>query len=122
MTELDLYMKRACGLFMGAAIGDAASQPLEWIYDLTKLGEAVGSHDPAFLSVSHNPFFRITAGSNTCYFHQSSSVALCLLERSDFAIEDLQRTFHNSFGSHTAYETDRTLKPIAGPWRNFCVR
>lgn len=89
------------GLFLGAAIGDAASQPIEWIYDVTKLAEVVKGDPPEFLPQSHCPFYNLATGLNGCYFEQAVVVATSLVEKQGFDLVDLQDRLFSHFGPGT---------------------
>lgn len=115
------HKSRIQGMLVGAAVGDAAAQPIEWIYDLTLLQDAIGESTPEFLKESHNPFFFMPTGSNTCYFHQCSVVGDSLVKSRGFDSNDIQERIFNAFGPDSVYELERLVKPINGPWRNFCI-
>lgn len=94
-------LTRLEGLFLGAAVGDAASQTIEWIYDLGELTKALDGRNPEFLPMSKCPFFTIPTGQNSCYFHQTATVAESLLACRGFDIEDLSQRFFTNFGPNT---------------------
>lgn len=58
------------GAIAGAALADAASMPLHWIYDVPKLTALVGDKDPAFFDPPSCPFYAYDAGRNTPYGDQ----------------------------------------------------
>ena len=53
-------LARATNAILGAAVADAATRPLHWLYDLEKVKEAIetdGGGEAAFLPVSRSPFY-----------------------------------------------------------------
>ena len=68
---------RLVGAVVGAAVADAACQPLHWNYDLAaldaKLAREGRSSAPEFFPAAArgNPFYSLATGKQTCYGDQS---------------------------------------------------
>ena len=65
--KLSLKKQRAIGAVVGAAVADAATRPMHWLYDRKKLEEIVGEGDPAFYPTNCSPFYSMPTGSRSCY-------------------------------------------------------
>ncbi|KAG9351075.1 hypothetical protein JZ751_024965 [Albula glossodonta] len=78
---------RIVGAIVGAAVADAAAQPLHWIYDPQKLSDILSEVEPypEFRPQSANPFYRRDTGQQTCYGDQAYVLleSLCECEGCD---------------------------------------
>lgn len=129
---------RRAAAVLGALAADAAAQPLHWIYDDNKLKAIVGDReDVEFWQPSHNPFYRIPVGKQTCYGDQLLVVLESLVEQKGVNCEALKTATCKRFGPGSAYDNTenaryivgredkinvkRTL-PIQGPWRHASIK
>ena len=56
-------------------------QPIHWNYKEDRLTEVLKDHEnPEFIAPSHNPFYRIETGKQTCYGDQAFAVLKSLTE------------------------------------------
>uniref|UniRef100_A0A3Q1C8A8 Selenoprotein J n=1 Tax=Amphiprion ocellaris TaxID=80972 RepID=A0A3Q1C8A8_AMPOC len=121
---------RAIGAIIGAAVADAAAQPMHWIYSPDRLKEVLSDLEPCpeFRPQSANPFYRRTTGEQTCYGDQ----AYVLLE-SLSQCGDLTKRIYKFFGPGTVYDLPlndpyrkkggpKVILPIDGPWRNGSLK
>merc|ERR1719400_2954651 len=61
--------KTGCSL-LGAAVADAASRPLHWVYDMTLMEELMkDGKDAEFWPESMSPFYTLPTGARSCYNH-----------------------------------------------------
>lgn len=67
--------QRSIAAVVGAAVGDAATRPLHWVYDRNQLESVVGDKDPAFWPVNVSPFYSLPTGRRSCY----NEVSYCML-------------------------------------------
>ncbi|MGH0129032.1 UNVERIFIED_CONTAM: hypothetical protein FKN15_013145 [Acipenser sinensis] len=125
---------RAVGAIIGAAIADAAAQPLHWIYDLQKLDALLSECPcPEFRAQSANPFYRRVTGQQSCYGDQAYVLAESLAECGGLNVEDLAQRTYKLFGPGSEYDTPvnnpdrpkggpRPQLPIEGPWRHASIK
>uniref|UniRef100_A0A669F9I5 Selenoprotein J n=1 Tax=Oreochromis niloticus TaxID=8128 RepID=A0A669F9I5_ORENI len=126
---------RATGAIIGAAVADAAAQPMHWIYDLDKLKAVLRDLEPCpeFRPQSANPFYRRTTGEQTCYGDQAYVLLESLSRCGGVNVEDLTKRFHEFFGPGTVYDLPlndpyrkkggpKAILPINGPWRNASLK
>ncbi|KAG8009364.1 Crystallin J1B [Nibea albiflora] len=126
---------RAIGAIIGAAVADAAAQPMHWIYSPDKLKEILSDLEPCpeFRPQSANPFYRRTTGEQTCYGDQAYVLLESLSQCGDVNVEDLTKRFYKFFGPGTVYDLPlndpyrkkggpKAILPIDGPWRNGSLK
>uniref|UniRef100_A0A3B5LF56 Selenoprotein J n=1 Tax=Xiphophorus couchianus TaxID=32473 RepID=A0A3B5LF56_9TELE len=126
---------RAIGAIIGAAVADAAAQPMHWIYNPDRLNEVLSDLEPRpeFRPLSANPFYRRTTGEQTCYGDQAYVLLESLSQCGDVDVKDLTRRFYEFFGPGTLYDLPvndpyrkkggpKAILPIDGPWRNASLK
>ncbi|KAJ0059008.1 hypothetical protein NL108_003373, partial [Boleophthalmus pectinirostris] len=124
---------RAIGAIVGAAVADAAAQPLHWVYDLQKLQSVLAQDpNPEFRAESSNPFYRVKTGQQSCYGDQAYVLLESLSECGGLDVEDLKKRTLKFFGPGSAYdipENDpyrqkggKPQLPIEGPWRHASLK
>uniref|UniRef100_A0A665X9K0 Selenoprotein J n=1 Tax=Echeneis naucrates TaxID=173247 RepID=A0A665X9K0_ECHNA len=125
---------RAMGAIVGSAVGDAAAQPLHWVYDLKKLqGILAQDPNPEFRSESANPFYRRQTGQQSCYGDQAYVLLESLSECGGLNVDDLRQRTLKFFGPGSEYDTPvndpyrekggpRPQLPIEGPWRHGSLK
>ncbi|XP_078685963.1 crystallin J1A-like [Branchiostoma floridae x Branchiostoma belcheri] len=126
--------ERAVGAIVGAAVADAAAQPLHWIYNLQKLDSIIGRVEaPEFHQPSANPYYRIDTGRNSCYGDQAYVILESLAECQGLDIADLKQRTYRMFGPGTDYDDTQNSEykphgglkksyPIHGSWRHFSIK
>jgi len=119
------HKDRVLGFVLGALVGDAAAQPLHWIYDEQKLAAATQGIEstPEFATPSRNPFYSIPTGSFTCYGDQLYVVLESLAETGGkLDTRDLADRLNKHFGKGSTYDIpDRKNTPISGGWRTHSM-
>lgn len=125
---------RAVGAIVGAAVADAAAQPLHWVYDLPKLQKILAQDpNPEFRSESANPFYRRQTGEQSCYGDQAYVLLESLSVCGGLDVEDLKQRTLKFFGPGSEYDTPvndpyrqrggpRPQLPIEGPWRQASLK
>lgn len=125
---------RAVGAIIGAAVADAAAQPLHWVYDLQKLSVLLSeTPQPEFRSKSANPFYRRDTGQQSCYGDQAFVLLESLSECGGLNVDDLKERTYRFFGPGSEYDTPlndpyrdkgapRPQLPIEGPWRQASLK
>ncbi|PWA25037.1 hypothetical protein CCH79_00016017 [Gambusia affinis] len=126
---------RAIGAIIGAAVADAAAQPMHWIYNPDRLNEVLSDLEPRpeFRPLSANPFYRRTTGEQTCYGDQAYVLLESLSQCGDVDVKDLTKRFYEFFGPGTVYDLPvndpyrkeggpKAILPIDGPWRNASLK
>ncbi|KAF7665163.1 hypothetical protein LDENG_00152720 [Lucifuga dentata] len=126
---------RGIGAVIGAAVADAAAQPMHWIYNPDRLTEVLSDLEPCpeFRPQSVNPFYRRKTGEQTCYGDQAYVLLESLSECGDVNEEDLIKRTYKFFGAGTVYdlplndpyrkkEDPKVTLPIDGPWRNASLK
>jgi len=109
---------------IGAVVADAASLPLQWIYDGKKMKEVVGDKPPEFWPESHCPFYSLPTGSVCCYTDEmlTTLASLANVSKVDTAAitKDIQTKFGAADSPYQIALAKRAEKkyPIAGPWIN----
>ncbi|TRY93708.1 hypothetical protein DNTS_029411 [Danionella cerebrum] len=126
--------ERAIGAIIGAAVADAAAQPLHWVYDQKKLSVLLAeSPEPEFRPESANPFYRRNTGEQSCYGDQAFVLLQSLAECEGVNVEDLKQRTYKFFGPGSEYDTPvndpyrdkgapRPQLPIEGPWRQSSLK
>lgn len=127
--------ERAVGAIIGAAVADAAAQPMHWIYNPDRLNEVLSDLEPSpeFRSESANPFYRRSTGEQTCYGDQAYVLLESLSRCGDVDVADLTKRFYQFFGPGTVYDLPlndpyrekggpKAILPISGPWRNGSLK
>ncbi|XP_071511473.1 crystallin J1A-like [Diadema antillarum] len=134
MAAADVVNQRAVAAIIGALVGDAAAQPIHWIYNLNKLKDVLGSSEnPEFRVPSANPFYCIETGKNTCYGDQTLSLLESLVRCGGLDTKDFAKTQYRYFGPDTEYEDSANAKyvmksgvrkgfPIQAAWRNQVIK
>ncbi|KAL3871917.1 hypothetical protein ACJMK2_039889 [Sinanodonta woodiana] len=126
---------RRTSAVVGGIVGDAAAQPLHWIYNMDKLKSIIGdAEEVAFWEKSENPFYCLDTGENSCYGDQSITVLKSLVENEGVNVKKLQESFYITFGPDSPYESQRNAiyrdksevgsqsLPIKGPWRTGNIK
>ncbi|KAJ8357152.1 hypothetical protein SKAU_G00199460 [Synaphobranchus kaupii] len=125
---------RAVGAIIGAAVADAAAQPLHWNYNLDKLKSILAQEPcPEFHPQSANPFYRRITGQQSCYGDQAFVLLESLSECDGLNVEDLKQRTYKAFGPGSEYDTPvndpyrekggpRPQLPIEGPWRHASLK
>ncbi|KAG5847365.1 hypothetical protein ANANG_G00125270 [Anguilla anguilla] len=125
---------RAVGAIIGAAVADAAAQPLHWNYNLDKLKSILAQEPwPEFFPQSENPFYRRYTGQQSCYGDQAYVLLESLSECDGLNVEDLKQRTYKAFGPGSEYDTPvndpyrekggpRPQLPIEGPWRHASLK
>uniref|UniRef100_A0A3Q3B2B7 Selenoprotein J n=1 Tax=Kryptolebias marmoratus TaxID=37003 RepID=A0A3Q3B2B7_KRYMA len=126
---------RAVGAVIGAAVADAAAQPMHWIYSADRLKDVLADLEPCpeFRPESANPFYQRTTGEQTCYGDQAYVLLDSLSRCEGLDVNDLTRRFYKFFGPGTAYDLPlndpyrkkggpKAVLPIDGPWRNASLK
>uniref|UniRef100_A0A3B3HV20 Selenoprotein J n=1 Tax=Oryzias latipes TaxID=8090 RepID=A0A3B3HV20_ORYLA len=126
---------RAIGAIIGAAVADAAAQPMHWIYNPDRLKEVLSDLEPCpeFRPQSANPFYCRATGEQTCYGDQAYVLLESLSQCGDLDVKDLTERFYKFFGPETVYdlpvndpyrkkEGPKAVLPIDGPWRHSSLK
>lgn len=67
-NKLSVIKQRAVASIVGSAVADAATRPVHWLYDRTKLESIISpTCDSAFWSESLSPFYTLPTGRRSCY-------------------------------------------------------
>eukprot|EP00050_Salpingoeca_kvevrii_P007858 m.299110 g.299110 ORF g.299110 m.299110 type:complete len:346 (+) comp14040_c0_seq1:2-1039(+) len=90
MTQQD----RALAAIVGAFVGDAASMPLHWIYNTTKIKQMVGQNPPEFYSPPSCPYYNYTEGSFSPYGQQTLVFLSSLIEGNGTVPTILERNYN----------------------------
>jgi len=117
--------KRKISCLLGAVVADAASLPLEWIYQDDKMTGIVGDNNPEFWPQSHCPFFSVPTGSVSCYTDEMLTT-LDTLAHNDakLDISKVSAAVKLKFGSpDSPYQVALAKRaekkyPVPGPWIN----
>uniref|UniRef100_A0A3Q2Z3E7 Crystallin J1A-like n=1 Tax=Hippocampus comes TaxID=109280 RepID=A0A3Q2Z3E7_HIPCM len=127
--------ERAIGAIVGAAVADAAAQPMHWIYNLDRLREVLADLEPTpeFRADSANPFYRRKTGEQTCYGDQAYVLLESLSQCGGVHVDDLTQRTYKFFGTGTVYDLPlndpyrkkggpKAVLPIDGPWRHGSLK
>jgi len=93
LTEYD----RRLGAIVGALVSDAATMPLHWIYNTTKIAELAAGQPPEFHDPPSNPYYNYTLGSNTP-FGQQTLLYLRSIAKSGWSPKAQQRAYFDFYG------------------------
>jgi len=117
--------KKRVSAILGAVVADAASLPLDWIYDDAKMKEIVGSSNPEFWEECKSPFFLIKTGEVSCYNDEMKTSLKAIAKNSgdpDTGIisQDLCEFFGSPDSPYQIALAKRAAKkyPVPGPWIN----
>ena len=128
-------LERIRGAILGAAVADAASRPLHWIYDREKMESLLKTgFQPEFWPTSESPFYTLPTGAHSSYFDTTVVMLRALGENGGkFNPSIFLKKAEEHFGLNSAYEDsfqarkkryadakrdEKTPGPINGPWRN----
>ncbi len=128
-------VQRIRGAILGAAVADAASRPLHWIYDPEKMESLLKTgFQPEFWPTSESPFYTLPTGAHSSYFDTTVVMLRALGENGGkFNPSIFLKKAEEHFGLNSAYEDsfqarkkryadakrdEKTPGPINGPWRN----
>ncbi|KAJ8010467.1 hypothetical protein DPEC_G00075390 [Dallia pectoralis] len=127
--------ERAIGAIIGAAVADAAAQPMHWIYNPEQLKNVLSDLEPCpeFRPQSANPFYRRETGEQTCYGDQAYVLLESLSQCGDVCVKDLKKRTYKFFGPNTVYDLPlnnpyrpkngpKAILPINGPWRHASLK
>jgi hypothetical protein len=115
---------RRVSAVVGALVADAASVPLQWIYEDATMRGIVGDRQPEFWPESHCPFFTLPTGSLSCYGDELATCLASLAATGQLQLPDLQAAIVAKFGApDSPYQTALAKRadkkfPVAGPWLN----
>lgn len=117
--------KKRVSAILGAVVADAASLPLDWIYDDAKMKEIVGTSDPEFWEECKSPFFITKTGDVSCYNDEMKTSLRAVAKTSGNPdASAICRQLCEFFGSpDSPYQialAKRAAKkyPVPGPWIN----
>eukprot|EP00045_Choanoeca_perplexa_P014009 m.162496 g.162496 ORF g.162496 m.162496 type:complete len:305 (+) comp16534_c0_seq1:1778-2692(+) len=122
----------------GGLLAEAATMPLHWIYDATKLAEIVGSKSPEFFETLSCPFYKHQAGQWSPYGAEGAATAAALVAGGkDFDGQAAAKAFGDWFKSWDGYmnhsvkttlanlEAGKTFPLVADPTDcqvNSCIK
>jgi len=119
--------KRKMSAVIGAVVADAASLPLQWIYDDKKMKEIVGDKNPEFWPESHCPFFSLPTGSSSCYADEMTTSLATIAKDDAINSGNIATAIQDMFGKpDSPYQIALAKRPekkypISGPWLNSGV-
>jgi len=129
VSSLPALQQRKVGSLLGAAVADAASRPLHWVYDTQLLTSAISSdpQHPEFWPTSHSPFYSLETGDTSCYWDQAMAVMTSLTTHG-FSYDKICQEFQLQFGPGSVYNMEarqqymqrrmlgQSLTPVKGKW------
>jgi len=125
VTAMPEPCKKKISCVLGSVVADAASLPLEWIYQAARMEDLVGNKDPEFWPESHCPFYSLPLGSVSCYSDELlTTLASLASSQGSTEVPDVAAAIKQKFGApDSPYQialAKRAAKvfPIAGPWIN----
>jgi len=133
---LSVVKQRAVSAIVGAAVGDAASRPVHWVYDRSVIETTIGNSNPEFWPTNLSPFYTIPTGGRSCYNDESLSMLRSLpLSPTIFDKKATRESLLRMFAPDSEYaaalarrlkaydSSQRTLKrePIEGPWQQAAI-
>jgi len=106
VAALPRAQERAVSSLLGAAVADAASRPLHWVYDMTLMEELMkDGKDPEFWPESMSPFYTLPTGARSCYNHVVMAGLQAFVEAGGEAELDVYRAvLRKTFGEGTAWQ------------------
>ncbi|XP_071499977.1 crystallin J1A-like [Diadema antillarum] len=108
---------RAAGAIVGSFIADAACLPVHWMYDQDELAAAVSKYPtPEFIPEPAGPFYRLPTGKNSTYGDHLFTLLKSVVDSNGFDREAYQKGLKAMFGSGSAYDYERSGRPVLGPW------
>ena len=122
----DLNQRKIASV-LGAVVADAASVPLEWIYDEAKLVEVVGEREEvAFWPKCESPYFDLPTGSVSCYSDEMLTTLGSMATSQQVSIDQITRAVEETFGSPSSpYQVSLARRgegyPVEGPWLNGVI-
>jgi len=141
LATLTDVQQRAITACVGSCVADAAARPTHWLYDASKLQEALSTRgdEVEFHPVSISPFYDIATGENSCYYDLGLTCLQSLPAESStpYSIDTYKQNLLLNFGPGTAYDLAyksrlekydpakryETREPVPGPWiQGACVK
>ena len=128
--------QRAVAAIVGAAVGDAATRPVHWLYDREILESTIGSSNPEFWPTNLSPFYNVRTGRRSCYNDEAFAMLESLPVLPAIYDKDATRaSLLKNFAPDSEYAdalarrlkaydpSQRTTKrdPIDGPWQQGAV-
>lgn len=131
-----IRIQRAVAAIVGAAVGDAATRPVHWLYDRELLESTIGTNNPEFWPTNLSPFYIVATGRRSCYNDEGLAMlqslpALPAIYDKDATRESLLKTFapDSEYAAalarrRRAYDPSQrttTRDPVEGPWQQGAV-
>ena len=83
-NKLSIVKQRAVASIVGSAVADAATRPIHWLYDRSKLESIISpTADSAFWPESFSPFYTLPTGRRSCYNDLGFVMLRSLQQQSD---------------------------------------
>lgn len=114
---LNPIQQRAVAAVIGASVADAATRPLHWLYDRTKLESIIEDNDPAFWPNNLSPFYSIPTGKRSCY----NDMSYCLLrslprdKMKSSVLKDYVESLKDFFSPSSEYADALSRRPVYDP-------
>lgn len=133
---LNIRSQRAVAAIVGAAVGDAATRPVHWLYDRAVLESTIGTSNPEFWPTNLSPFYIVATGRRSCYNDEAFAMLQSLPPLPEvFDKESTRASLLKTFSATSEYAealerrliaydpARRTDKrdPIEGPWQQGAV-
>ena len=129
VSRLSATSQRKVGALLGAAVADAASRPLHWVYDTEELKKAIRTdpEHPEFWAKSHSPFYTLETGDNSCYWDQAMAVMTALTNHG-FSYDKICQELVTQLGPGSRYNMEarqdlmktrmhgQSFSPVKGKW------
>ncbi|KAJ1407023.1 ADP-ribosylation/Crystallin J1 [Ochromonadaceae sp. CCMP2298] len=139
-SGLPAHVQRAVGSIVGAAVADAATRPVHWVYDRSVIETVIGSSPtPEFWPTSLCPFYTLETGARSCYNDEAFAMLKAIADTpppapysSVFNREKLYTILTEMYSPSSAYAESLKLRqiaydparreekrnPIPGPWQH----
>ena len=128
VSELPAEARAKVAAILGAVVADAASVPLQWIYEDEQLRGIVGEEAPEFWPECRCPYYAVPTGSPSCYGAEMAATLATLARDGQVKPANIAAALQTVFGEpespyQVALATRRAEKkyPVSGPWINAAV-
>ena len=118
-NTLSITKQRAVASVVGSAVADAATRPVHWLYDRSKLESIISpTADSAFWPESLSPFYSLPTGRRSCYNDLGYVMLRSLQQQSDHSNTDSTVTTSTASVVGSPYSKDAyfsSLKSLFSP-------
>lgn len=134
--SLTPLQQRKVAAILGACVADAATRPLHWIYNQSRLDSILQKKNPEFWHENKSPFYSRPLGEQSGYYDSTIVLLRSMVQIGDFDFDDYCKALSEFYGPDSPYaislrERHRVQRiydpqkkgewtePVPGPWMHM---